>query len=86
MDDFSKAIRDLELRLLDREVRRSPGELSGYLAEDFIEIGSLVTHPAVAAEYGELKRRRAAQFSEDIDAYVNGKVSFIKTHEMITMD
>lgn len=32
----------------------------------------------VAAQYGELKQRLAAQFSEDIDAYINGKDAFVR--------
>jgi GrpB-like predicted nucleotidyltransferase (UPF0157 family) len=41
----------------------------------------LVAHSAVASQYSELKQRLATAFPDDIDAYMNGKDSFIKTHE-----
>ena len=34
-------------------------------------------HPEVAAEYGRLKERLAAEAPNDIDAYVDGKTEFI---------
>ncbi len=37
----------------------------------------LRTHAGVAAEYGFLKKRLAAQFPTDIDSYVDGKTDFI---------
>ena len=36
----TEQIRRLELRLLDPEVRASPGELSRLIADDFVEFGS----------------------------------------------
>jgi GrpB-like predicted nucleotidyltransferase (UPF0157 family) len=33
--------------------------------------------PAAARAYGELKRRLATQFADDVDAYVEGKTAFI---------
>lgn len=41
----------------------------------------LIAHPAVALQYSELKGRLAKRFADDIDAYIDGKESFIKTHE-----
>jgi GrpB-like predicted nucleotidyltransferase (UPF0157 family) len=37
----------------------------------------LRTHPAIAREYGELKKRLAARFTHDIDGYVDGKTDMI---------
>ena len=34
-------------------------------------------HPAEARAYGELKRRLAARFPDDVDAYVEGKTVFL---------
>ena len=41
----------------------------------------LRAHPAVAAEYGELKRKLAAAHPQDIEAYMDGKDAFIKETE-----
>jgi GrpB-like predicted nucleotidyltransferase (UPF0157 family) len=41
----------------------------------------LIAHPDVAAEYSTLKRELADQHSEDMEAYMDGKDSFIKEHE-----
>ena len=38
----------------------------------------MIAHPERAARYAELKRSLAAKFSTDIDAYCDGKDSFIK--------
>jgi GrpB-like predicted nucleotidyltransferase (UPF0157 family) len=37
----------------------------------------LRAHPDVARQYGELKKRLAGQFPDDIDSYVFGKTDFI---------
>jgi GrpB-like predicted nucleotidyltransferase (UPF0157 family) len=37
-----------------------------------------IAHPAVAREYGELKRKLAEQHPTDIDSYMDGKDKFIK--------
>ncbi len=37
----------------------------------------LRTHPGVAREYGELKRRLAERFREDREAYTEGKTEFV---------
>lgn len=37
----------------------------------------LRSHPDDAAAYGELKKRLATRFREDIDAYIDGKTDFI---------
>ena len=37
----------------------------------------LRANPSAAKEYGELKRRLAAQFPHDIDRYIDGKTDFI---------
>jgi GrpB-like predicted nucleotidyltransferase (UPF0157 family) len=41
----------------------------------------LRAHPAVAEEYGALKRTLAAAHPRDIDAYMRGKDGFVKRHE-----
>jgi GrpB-like predicted nucleotidyltransferase (UPF0157 family) len=41
----------------------------------------LISHPEVARAYGELKRQLAAHFPNDIDAYMDGKDSFVKQYE-----
>jgi GrpB-like predicted nucleotidyltransferase (UPF0157 family) len=41
----------------------------------------LIAHPVVAQEYSELKKRLSIRFSEDIEAYMDGKDAFIKEHE-----
>jgi GrpB-like predicted nucleotidyltransferase (UPF0157 family) len=41
----------------------------------------LRAHPAIAAEYGQLKERVAASCNNDIEAYVDGKNAFIQHHE-----
>ena len=37
----------------------------------------LRVHPDAARQYGELKKRLAAQFPNDIDSYVFGKTDFV---------
>jgi GrpB-like predicted nucleotidyltransferase (UPF0157 family) len=37
----------------------------------------LRSHPETARQYGELKKRLAADFPNDIDSYVDGKTDFI---------
>jgi GrpB-like predicted nucleotidyltransferase (UPF0157 family) len=39
----------------------------------------LRTHPEAAGEYGELKKRLAKEFSEDIDSYIDGKTDMLLT-------
>ena len=41
----------------------------------------MIAHPALAQEYSELKKRLSDQFPDDIEAYMDGKDSFIKEHE-----
>lgn len=41
----------------------------------------LRAHPAIAAEYGQLKERVAASCNHDIEAYMDGKNAFIQHHE-----
>ena len=41
----------------------------------------LRSHPTVCAEYGELKRRLASQYPDDIEAYCNGKETFMRQLE-----
>lgn len=41
----------------------------------------LMAHPEVAEAYGELKRRLASRFSEDMEGYIDGKDGFIQEHE-----
>lgn len=42
-------------------------------------------HPAVMAEYGELKRRVASSCGHDIEVYMDGKDPFIKRHEVLAL-
>ena len=41
----------------------------------------LIAHPAVASAYGALKRTLAVAHPQDMEAYMDGKNSFIKDHE-----
>lgn len=41
----------------------------------------LRAHPHIAAKYGDLKKKLAAQFPEDIQAYCDGKDVFVKQTE-----
>ena len=41
----------------------------------------MIAHPAIARHYGLLKQQLAASHPEDIEAYMDGKDSFIKEHE-----
>ncbi len=43
----------------------------------------MIAHPESAARYAELKRSLAARFRTDIDAYCDGKDSFIKAIEAV---
>jgi GrpB-like predicted nucleotidyltransferase (UPF0157 family) len=38
----------------------------------------MIAHPEVAQKYSELKRQLAKQYPDDINAYMDGKDSFIK--------
>ena len=41
----------------------------------------MIAHPAIARSYSLLKRQLAASHPNDIEAYMDGKDSFIKEHE-----
>ena len=41
----------------------------------------LISHPAIARAYGELKQQLAERFPNDINAYMDGKDSFVKHYE-----
>lgn len=41
----------------------------------------MIAHPSAAAAYSRLKSELAERHPSDIDAYVDGKDSFVKTHE-----
>lgn len=41
----------------------------------------LISHPQVARAYGELKQQLAQRFPNDINAYMDGKDSFVKHYE-----
>lgn len=43
------------------------------------------SHPIVASQYGELKARLAKEHSHDMDAYMDGKDSFVKDHEKLAL-
>jgi GrpB-like predicted nucleotidyltransferase (UPF0157 family) len=42
-------------------------------------------HPTLASEYSVLKQRLAREYPSDMDAYMDGKDSFIKLHEAHAM-
>lgn len=42
----------------------------------------LIAHPGVAQSYSLLKRQLAATHPDDIEAYMDGKDSFVKEHEV----
>lgn len=46
----------------------------------------LRTHPEVASQYGSLKERLARQYPDDIEAYMDGKDSFVKNLEKKALD
>lgn len=55
----------------------SKGEIARHLAfRDYLR-----RHPETAAEYGNLKKKLAAEFPEDIDGYCDGKDKFVKAAE-----
>jgi GrpB-like predicted nucleotidyltransferase (UPF0157 family) len=41
----------------------------------------MIAHPESARAYGELKQRLAAQYPDDMEAYMDGKDAFVKEHE-----
>lgn len=45
----------------------------------------MIAHPTLAQAYSDLKRRLASEFPDDIEAYMDGKDSFIKEHERNAM-
>lgn len=49
------------------------------LEDEIVFRDYLRTHPAHAAEYGELKRRLAADHTEDREAYTNAKAHFVES-------
>lgn len=46
----------------------------------------LRTHPELASQYGSLKERLARQYPDDIEAYMDGKDSFVKNLEKEAID
>jgi GrpB-like predicted nucleotidyltransferase (UPF0157 family) len=46
----------------------------------------LRANPAIAKEYGDLKRRLAAAYPQDMEAYMDGKDGFIKETERRALD
>jgi GrpB-like predicted nucleotidyltransferase (UPF0157 family) len=45
----------------------------------------LLAHPAVAGEYGGLKRALALEHPRDIEAYMREKDAFVKRHEALAL-
>lgn len=41
----------------------------------------MITHPAEARAYSDLKKRLAKEFADDRESYIDGKDSFVKEHE-----
>lgn len=41
----------------------------------------MIAHPKIAQLYGELKQQLAEQFPNDMNAYMDGKDSFVKHHQ-----
>lgn len=52
-------------------------EVSLALRNHLIFRDHLLSHPEQALAYGKLKQQLAAEFSHDIDAYIDGKTDFI---------
>lgn len=52
--------------------RDSPGLANHLAVRDYLR-----THPEVAKEYGELKKRLAREFPNDIESYVDGKTDLM---------
>jgi len=46
----------------------------------------MVAHPSEAQAYGALKMRLASLHSDDIEAYMDGKDSFIKKRERLALE
>ncbi|MBX3638664.1 MAG: GrpB family protein [Rubrivivax sp.] len=42
-------------------------------------------HPVAAQDYGALKQRLAREFADDMQAYIDGKDAFVKTHEALAL-
>jgi GrpB-like predicted nucleotidyltransferase (UPF0157 family) len=77
-----------DLGIAGREAFHAPAGLPAHrlyvCAQDSIALANhlavrdwLRSHPDDARAYGALKRRLAAQFRDDIDAYVDGKTEFL---------
>lgn len=45
----------------------------------------MIAHPEIAQAYSDLKRRLASAFPDDIEAYMDGKDSFVKEHEQLAL-
>ena len=52
---------------------------SARLEDEIVFRDYLRTHPAVADEYGDLKRRLAAELGEDREAYTSAKADFVES-------
>jgi GrpB-like predicted nucleotidyltransferase (UPF0157 family) len=58
----------------------SPGAVRHLAFRDY-----LIAHPSAARAYSDLKRKLAAQFPSDIEAYMEGKDAFIQRHERLAL-
>lgn len=45
----------------------------------------MMAHPAAARAYGELKRRLARAYPDDIEAYMDGKDAFVREQEALAL-
>ncbi|MEO2169300.1 MAG: GrpB family protein [bacterium] len=52
---------------------------SARLEDEIVFRDYLCTHPAVADEYGDLKRRLAAELGDDREAYTSAKADFVES-------
>ena len=77
-----------DLGVKDREAFKRPDGMAAHNLYICLKAGQglrnhlavrdyLRAHPETARAYGELKKRLAAQFPNDIDSYVEGKTAFI---------
>lgn len=75
--DSAHGIRTHQIHAFERG---SPGALRHLAFRDYMN-----AHPDAAQAYSALKQRLARQFPHDMQAYMDGKDSFIKHHEALAI-
>lgn len=73
----SRGVRTHQVHSFERE---SHGALRHLAFRDYMNC-----HPDAAQAYSSLKQKLAAQFSHDIQEYMDGKSSFIQQHEKLAL-